>query len=409
MFRRNHENFEKERKKVFLIRKSSYVRIVIVQPLHTYFMKKEEVLELMDSKRDAWLDMNTSYRLFSVSQIQIGENGLSVSDIPISKKALPRLMYRMGLNGKFMDYSKKKEVDMNSFKNTMENIVRWNGTQSILTRVEDSVVTSIVPCNSPEFFQNNTILKSIYDDLRQNVENLEDTRTIEQLSIDEEKKNISLSLVNPDSKFSIVENDEWVLGTLLSVGLTQTLYSPYYGRLVCLNGMVDGVRMKNDSISGKNYNENQIKTFIRRGFNLQNESEEMLRTICRNSINTPASLNEYLSFRSMLGQILGDNEIASTVMSQTFGIADIQSAYKVDIKETSETFRKSAICGLSVYELLNDVTNFTTHSDVISREDAIDMNKNASKWFLDMNWDNYDIAPKVNFKKNPAFSNSVVV
>lgn len=372
-------------------------------------MKKEEVLELMDSKRDAWLDMNSSFRLFNVSQLRIGENGLSVSDIPISKKALPRLMYRMGLNGKFMDYSKKKEVDINSFKKTLENIVQWNGTQNILARVEDSVVTSIVPCNSPEFFQNNHVLKSIYDDIRQNVENLQDDRAIEKIDIDEEKKNISLSLVNPNSKFSIVENDEWVLGTLLSVGLTQTLYSPYYGRLVCLNGMVDGVRMKNDSISGKNYNESQVKTFIRRGFNLQNESEQMLRTISRNSINTPASLNEYLSFRSMLGQILGENEIASTVMSETFGISDIQKAYNVDIKETSETFRKSAICGLSVYELLNDVTNFTTHSNVISREDAIEMNKNASKWFLDMNWDNYDIAPKVSFKKSPAYSNSVVI
>lgn len=372
-------------------------------------MTKEEAIAILDSKKESWMETNSSLKTFNVSEIQLNNNELTIGDVPISKKALPKLMYGMGLNGKFMDYTKKQDVDAESFSSTLMNIVTWNGSNKVLAKVEGNTVTKILPCNAPQFFEDGRMLGVIYDDFHGKVEELDGKREISKMDIDCESKTMRISIVNPSSKFSISKEDEWVLGSLLSVGLSEAHYSPYYGRLVCLNGMVDGYKMRSNSISGKNYTEENVKSFIQRGFRKRNLKSEHISNIISEASKTPASLGEFLNFRREYENALGNSYVAVKELNRVFDTSEIKNAYKDnDIFVMSELWKKSALCGMTVYELLNDITNFTTHGNLISNEDAMDINRLASRWFLGMQWDNYDLAPQVNFKKKPAFSNSVL-
>ena len=375
------------------------------------FMEKQEALSILESNKDAWFNDDSSCKVLKGSDIHLVESGIAISGMPATKKAIDKLLSRMGLNNKFMDYKNLSDVGVKRFNETMDNIVDWNKDRKLLAYIDNKKIVDIVPCNPSQDFQKNEHLNVIYNEIRENIELLTDDKIVDNFKIDTESKEIKVSLVSPDSKFAMLKEDEWVLGSLIGASLSGVSYSPYYGRLVCMNGMIDGIKLRNSVINGKNHTTDVMRTYIGRGFRMSEASNDHIQKIGRSSIETPASLAEYMMFRNLMSSLMDDRDVEERqpFLDKVFSIREAINAYGCDVTSKSRTWQQSALSGLSVYELLNDITKFTTHDSTLSEENRVIMNKEASKWFLRSAWHNLDVAPRVNFSKSPTYNDSVLV
>lgn len=373
-------------------------------------MEKQQALEILSANKDGWFNDDSGCTVIKGSDIRVEDQGLIVGDMSVGRKAINKLMNRMGLNDKFMDYRKEGIVESARFNKTLTNIVDWNKDRKLIGYKKGNTIVDIIPCNPAQDFQKNLYLDTIYNQVRESIELLPEDKYVDVIDIDQNSKEMKISLVSPGTKFSMLQNDEWVAGSLITAGLSGVSYSPHYGRLVCTNGMVDGFKMRSTVANGKNHNRDVIKTYISRGFRMHDTTNEHLQKIGRDAISTPASLEEYLSFRKITKSLLSDfdDDQKEMILDKIFNLSEANEIYKTDVTKKSKIWLTSALCGLSVYELLNDITKFTTHDRTLNDEDSLHLNKEASKWFLGGEWHNNDVAPRVNFSKKPTYNDSVV-
>ena len=229
---------------------------------------------------------------------------------------------------------------------------------------------------------------------------------IHQFSMDNDRKTIRFSTVDPSTKFNAVGNDQWILGSILGIGLTEAFASPYYGRLICTNGLVDGINMRKFSLSGKGYSEQAISQMISKGTNLKKLVSDHIKEISANAIKCEVSLSEYLNFRKIMSE--GLNEDQKDVADLLFPLYHIEDAYGgKEIFDNNEQWKTTAKSGVTVYEMLNDITKWTTHDKNVKNPAMKNrLNEKASSWFMKGQWHNRNVAPNVQLKRNPCFSDS---
>jgi len=232
---------------------------------------------------------------------------------------------------------------------------------------------------------------------------------IHKFDMDVNAKNIKFSTVDPTTKFNAIGSDQWVLGSILSIGLAEAFASPYYGRLICTNGMVDGIKMRKSSISGKGYTESSISQIISKGTNLKKLAGDHIKEVSASAVKCDVSLSEYLAFRKiMLGGLLEEQKEQADLL---FPLHHIEDAYGgKQIFENNDQWKRTAKTGVTVYELLNDITKWTTHNKSVNNPTMKNrLNEKASTWFMKGQWDNSNVAPNVAIRRSPCFNDSIAL
>lgn len=369
-------------------------------------MTKAQVMEEINSKRDTWLDSG-SYSVNQIGSVSLKDSGIYVNEMPLSERAISKMLYRMQLTNKFIDY--KSEVGTNDFSSVFNNIIAWNRGKQIVTKSNGSVVSDIFFYRGEEEFNPNNRLSMIVDGIYDKLSGMNDDIEIHKFDMDVQSKNIRFSTVDPTTKFNAVGSDEWVLGSILSIGLAEAFASPYYGRLICTNGMVDGIKMRKASISGKGYTEAAISQIISKGTNLKKLAGDHIKEVSAAAVNCEVSLSEYLTFRKIM--LNGLSEEQKEHADLLFPLHHIEDAYGgKEIFENSDQWKRTAKSGVKVYELLNDITKWTTHNKSINNPTMKNrLNEKASTWFMKAEWDNKNVAPNVELKRPPCFNDSIAL
>ena len=94
-----------------------------------------------------------------------------------------------------------------------------------------------------------------------------------------------------------------------------------------------------------------------------------------------------------------------------FPLDHIEAAYGgKQIYDNTDQWKRTAKTGTTVYELLNDITKWTTHDDAVQNQAMKDrLNEKASTWFMKGEWHNRNVAPAVPLRRKPVFSDSTIV
>lgn len=369
-------------------------------------MTKSEMLRELESNRADWLK-DDSYTVHTIDSVAITDSGVHVDGMGINKKAISKMLYRMQLTNKFIDY--KKEVDTKDFKSVFDNIIKWNKGKQIVARSNGNVISDVFFYQGDEGFNASNRLQMIFDGVYGKASQMDDGMQIHKFEIDNSRKNIKFSTVDPTTKFNAVGSDEWVLGSILSIGLTEAFASPYYGRLICTNGMVDGIKMKKASLTGKGYTESAIGQIISKGTNLKKLAGDHIIEVSNAAATCDASLSEYLMFRKiMLDGLTDDQRELSDIL---FPLDHIEDAYGgKSVFDHNDQWKSTAKSGMTVYELLNDITRWTTHDRNVDNQAMKNrLNEKASTWFMKGQWHNRNVAPNVSIRRAPRFDNSMVV
>lgn len=369
-------------------------------------MTKNEVLQELDASRTEWLK-GDSYTVHTIDSVAIGDAGVHVDDMALNERAISKMLYRMQLTNKFIDY--KKAVDTKDFKSVFDNIIRWNKGKQIIARSNGSIISDVFFYQGEEGFNASNRLEMIMDGVHGKISQMDDGIEIHGFDIDSSRKNIKFSTVDPTTKFNAVGSDEWVLGSILSIGLAEAFASPYYGRLICTNGMVDGIKMRKTSLSGKGYTESAIAQIISKGTNLKKLAGDHIIEVSNAATSCDASLSEYLTFRKiMLDGLTDDQKHMSDLL---FPLDHIEDAYGgKEVFDHNDQWKSTAKSGSTVYELLNDITKWTTHDKTVSNQTMKDrLNEKASTWFMKGQWHNRNVAPNVEVRRAPRFSDSIAL
>lgn len=369
-------------------------------------MTKNEVLQELDANREEWLK-GDSYTVHTIDSVTISDSGLHVGDMSLNDRAISKMLYRMQLTNKFIDY--KNAVDTKDFKSVFENIIKWNRGKQIIARSKDGSISDVFFHQNDESFNASNRLEMIMDGVYGKISQMSDDLEIHKLNVDVFGKNIKFSTVDPTTKFNAIGSDEWVLGSILSIGLTEAFSSPYYGRLICTNGMVDGMKMRKTSLTGKGYTESAIAQIISRGTNLKKLASDHIKEAANAAATCEASLSEYLTFRKiMLDGLTEDQKHASDLL---FPLDHIEDAYGgKEVFDHNDQWKSTAKSGATVYELLNDITKWTTHDTMVNNQAMKNrLNEKASTWFMKGQWHNRNVAPSVEVRRAPRFSDSIAL
>lgn len=369
-------------------------------------LTKTEALMKIESSRDDWF-RDDSYTVHPIDSVSIDDSGVYVDRMSLNEKAVSKMLYRMQLTNKFIDY--KKEVGEGNFKQVFDNIIKWNQGKQIVARSRGGFVSDVFFYRGDTEFNPESRLRMIFNGVHEKISSMSDDVEIHKLDVDSDRKNIRFSTVDPTTKFSAIARDEWVLGSILSIGLTEAYAAPYYGRLICMNGMVDGIKMRKTSIAGKGYTESMIHQMISKGTNLKKLAGDHIKTISHDASSCDVSLSEYLSMRKIMLEGLDDSQ--KHMSDHLFPLDHIEAAYGgKQIYDNTDQWKRTAKTGTTVYELLNDITKWTTHDDAVQNQAMKDrLNEKASTWFMKGEWHNRNVAPAVPLRRKPVFSDSTIV
>jgi hypothetical protein len=364
-----------------------------------------EAASRLEEARSEWMK-GDSYSVHSIDSVSFDDNRVYVDQVALNNIAIPKMLYRMQLTEGFIDY--KDQVERGDFKAVFDSIIKWNRGKQIVTRKSHNEISDVFFYNGNEQFDSNLRLGLIIDGVQERVSKMTDEIEIHGLNIDTVGKSIKFSTVDPKTRFSAIGNDDWVLGSILRIALTDAFASPYYGRLVCTNGMVDGIKMRKTSLSGKGYTQAAIAGMINKGTNLKKLASDHIKEISHSAVNCQVSLSEYLSLRSTM--VKGLDERQSDVADLVFPLGHIIDAYGEDALAKDNQWKSTAKAGCTVYEMLNDITKWTTHDNTVSNQTMKNvLNEKASKWFIKGAWDNRNVAPDVELRRKPVFEDSIAL
>lgn len=369
-------------------------------------MSKSQVLTELEANRGNWLK-DDSYQVHTIDSVSLKDSGIYIDDMSLDKKAVSKMLYRMQLTNKFIDY--QDQVEKGNFKTVFENIIQWNKGKQIVSRTNNGRVSDVFFYRGDESFNASGRLAMIIDGVQNRLSQISDEMEIHGFNIDTFNKSIKFSTVDPSTKFNAIGSDEWVLGSVLNIALTEAFASPYYGRLICTNGMVDGIKMRKVSLSGKGYNEDSISQIINKGTSLKKLASDHIKQVSKQAVNCEVSLSEYLSLRKIM--VEGLKEDQEYIGDLLFPLSHIEDAYGgKSIFEQNDQWKRTAKTGCTVYELLNDITKWTTHDRTVSNQVMKNtLNEKASTWFMKGEWHNVNIAPNVEVRRQPRFSDSVAL
>ena len=204
------------------------------------FSKNEAIAEIEANRKD-WLK-GDSYSVHTIDSVTFNDAGIYVDEMSLNEKAVSKMLYRMQLTDKFIDY--KDQVERGNFKTVFDNIIQWNKGKQIIARTTAGKVSDVFFYRGEEEFNPSGRLEMIIDGVQNRLSEIPDEMEIHEFNIDTFNKSIKFSTVDPSTKFNAIGSDEWVLGSVLNIALTEAFASPYYGRLICTNGMVDGIKMR---------------------------------------------------------------------------------------------------------------------------------------------------------------------
>lgn len=367
--------------------------------------KNQVLTNIQDSRKD-WLK-GESYMVHTIDSVSFDDGGIYVDNMSLNDKAISKMLYRMQLTNKFIEY--KDQVEKGNFKAVFDNIIQWNKGKQIITKGNGNKVSDVFFYRGEEPFNTNNRLEMIIDGVQERMAHIPDDMEIHGFNIDTSNKYIKFSTVDPSTKFNAVGNDEWVLGSALNIALTEAFASPYYGRLICTNGMIDGIKMRKVSLSGKSYNEASISQIINKGTNLKKLAGDHIKQVSSEAVGCDVSLSEYLMFRKIMME--GLHEEQKHLADLLFPLTHIEDAYGgKEVFAHNDQWKRTAKSGCSVYELLNDITKWTTHDNTVSNQAMKNsLNEKASTWFMKGDWHNRNVAPNVEVRRQPRFSDSVAI
>ncbi len=369
-------------------------------------LNKHEVIAKIEENRAAWLK-GDSYSVHTIDSVTLSDTGIYVDEMSLNEKAVSKMLYRMQLTDKFIDY--KDQVEKGNFKSVFDNIIQWNKGKQIIARTTAGNVSDVFFYRGEDNFNTNGRLQMIIDGVQNRLSEIPDEMEIHGFDIDTFNKCIKFSTVDPSTKFNAIGSDEWVLGSVLNIALTEAFASPYYGRLICTNGMVDGIKMRKVSLTGKGYSESSISQIINKGTNLKKLASDHIRQVSSEAIRCDVSLSEYMGLRKIMMEGLSEEQ--KYIGDQLFPLSHIEDAYGgKDVFLNNDQWKRTAKSGCTVYELLNDITKWTTHDTTISNRNMKNaLNEKASTWFMKGEWHNRNVAPNVDLRRQPRFNDSVAI
>lgn len=299
--------------------------------------------------------------------VQLGDVKFLTSDtiqyagltMGISKAALRDLCNMVGVSAKMN--TTVKSVMGEEFTKTLLNMLKdaiskKSGLQLTMVVGRDKIVRRFMTKNE------SMISNSSFFDLTEQLidkHNLE----IDSFSVDKDGR-VNLSTISPSSGFGLQGfNDEtFNAGLSMSNSLTGVKVDPYIHRLVCTNGMVtqqfsEAIKMNNLNPASMIKFHESLRRLEKNNFQPQGFKDKL-----QSAMKTPASLAEMLRGMDM---IKSSSNIDDSQVHQFIKYSQTVRDYKnlgVDIHKLNHDQLKNAKTALSVWDVINGVTDFASHN-----------------------------------------------
>ena len=280
----------------------------------------------------------------------------------ISRGALKNLLQVIGLSAASMTSLEKTlgEEGSQKFLNGIKNLISAAKSADITIVVSpDRIITQITKGSSSSLISAET-----YFDTFERIANTHklDIKTME---FNKSNGNIYMNTILEGHQHQVGSLSDEVFHTGLSLARTADgiQADPYMDRLVCTNGMVN--RMFEESFALRNMDPRSWETFYKE---LQRNSEtgfvpKVFNARVMEAIQTPASLAEL----NRGAQLLLDNskmeerdlEMFFSGYKNTYGRLH---AAGIDTEKLSPEQRKNVRTGVSVWDVINGITDFASHN-----------------------------------------------
>ena len=223
---------------------------------------------------------------------------------------------------------------------------------------------------------------------------------LKNIIYDEDNHKIIMDFTKPDSEFEVNGlSDIWKSGLHVNFDGLEFNAMSYLDRLVCENGAINKKYGFATNLAKSNYNQEVIIRKLSHILTNDKSLVEMVQNQTSKMLNVNASVNEFLQFKSFfVSRNVDDNY--SKIIDKVFDVSPIIKAYGVDLNEKSKKWLKSANCGKNAYDLFNDMTYISSHTDNfnMSQEDKLKLQVDASNYLFSKEFDLYDIPNSVDFK-----------
>lgn len=213
---------------------------------------------------------------------------------------------------------------------------------------------------------------------------------INNMSVDE-FGNMNINALKPENYWSVngIRDEDFVSGISISNSIDNgTQLASYLGRIICTNGMIsyeieEKCQMRQLDNNSYNKFKDAIESLERRNFKPKSFDNHVYK-----AISTRASVNEILKTNSLM---LKNSELDKYSVNEYLSISDTADAYKpmeINIHKLGLNEKKNAASHLSVWELINIVTDFASHDKRVSESNGHKLQNKAGELF----YSNYDMS-----------------
>jgi hypothetical protein len=263
----------------------------------------------------------------------------------------------------------------------------------------------------PEFAEDyQKMFNTYFDMVTTSLEGSSNKYEIDKVTYNDETEDVSIILTDPESVFAVYKHDNWNRGAAIKFDQTTFNAYPFYGRLICSNGLIDGTKGMQSTIQSKSFNLNRIKRTVNKLLiHKDGEADTMIIDAVNHLKSTNISVRELLEYRNKFLR-WNEEDKYEHLLRTAFSLDKISKVYG-DITEKSDRWLGTADSGRNGYEFFNDLTKMTTHTDKshIELEHAHEIQKLAAKLLFKEQFDLEDRAPIQKFIVAPIFDDSKII
>lgn len=370
-------------------------------------MINTETLGTLEKFRTEIMDnfSNQNVISFKLNELNYTSDGVVANDNILRMSAIKKICRSIRVFPAFLNYSEQMtDADWDMIKQKLNevntNLTFWG--KSLLGSDNQNIINKIYTREDYSELTDdfNLTIGRYFEMIKLALEGTTNEFNIEKTIFDKNKEEVGLVFVDPNSIFPVLPGDNWTKGASITFDQIKFSGFPYYGRLICRNGMVDGVRGLSTSISSKKFNFDRIQTHINKLLVKGRDQEDQVIIESVNHLQkNNLSLNEFFKFKEFFDKRNEEGQY-NHIISNIFNEHDVYKAYGENIKEKSQKWLSSANSGRNAYDFFNDMTSISTHTNKthLEPEDAHELSLMATKQLLfKEKLDLEDIAPQVNF------------
>ncbi|MEC9208994.1 MAG: hypothetical protein VX762_01045 [Bacteroidota bacterium] len=229
-------------------------------------------------------------------------------------------------------------------------------------------------------------------DLAENIINRNNLE-VNEMSVDD-SGNVNINTLLPENYWSVngIAGEDFISGISLTNSINSGVQlSTYLGRLICTNGMIankleESCQMKDLNHTTYNNFLDVVEALESRNFKPQSFDKHVF-----SAVNTRASIHEMMRARHLL---LNTSVVNKHSVNEYLPINHAETEYKklgINMYKLSAKEKRNAESPMSVWELINVITDFASHNNQITDAQGHKLQSQSGELF----YGDYDMANKV--------------